>query len=107
MNEQEYHYPGYVKTDDIVSYCEEMARDYELTNPSYSDACSDIGNKCLDLSNKNITEVKHGKWVEKSYGGYNWNFMCSECGFLDGFPMKERLNFCPNCGADMKGETNG
>ena len=92
----EYVYPGYIKTDDIVKYCDEKARVYELTNPSYSDACSDIGNKCLDLS-KDITEVKHGKWIS----GTDYALKCSECGIDDIF---EEYNFCPHCGADMRGE---
>lgn len=53
--------------------------------------------------------VKHGEWIDESY-------TCSECGeslgnimdadsyFRIGF---NGCNFCPHCGADMRGETNG
>ena len=53
--------------------------------------------------------VRHGKWVE--YVDDRWgasHYFCSECGNP---PLKEeRTNrrclstFCPNCGADMRGE---
>lgn len=44
---------------------------------------------------------KKGKW--------NWigfNIECSVCGCMPCFDSTEPLyNFCPNCGADMRGET--
>ena len=53
-------------------------------------------------------EVVHGKWKAKSFH----EVYCDNCGF-DFDIMKcdfmERMNFCPNCGANMKGaydETN-
>lgn len=94
-------YLGYIKTDDIVKYCEKMARDYELTNPSYSDACGDVGNKCLDLSNRDVVEVKHGNWRGKKDCFNNIWYLCSICGGDISF----KANFCPNCGADMRGKT--
>jgi len=43
------------------------------------------------------------KWIKMSdrYGVY---FACEKCGY-----DRERAitNFCPNCGADMRGDTNG
>lgn len=54
-------------------------------------------------------ECKRGRFVGTEYDGYadgypvynEWE--CSECGcvFEDEEPM---YNFCPNCGADMRGE---
>ena len=46
-----------------------------------------------------------GEWIEvdiKStpYGGYTCNRKCNKCGY---FTREYRLNFCPNCGAKMKG----
>jgi len=48
--------------------------------------------------------VKRGKW-----DGY----ICSECNvcadyFISGdFYFDEKPDYCPNCGADMRGDTNG
>ena len=41
---------------------------------------------------------KEGSWIEKE-------LYCSECNFENWEHYK--LNFCPNCGADMRGEQDG
>lgn len=41
--------------------------------------------------------VVHGEWVPHMVV----NYACSECG-KDG----HKTNFCPNCGADMRGDQN-
>lgn len=53
-----------------------------------------------------VVEVKHGEW--KSEGiGYAWCYVCSECGWKDGYPFDDRHRFCPYCGAKMDlDETN-
>lgn len=46
-----------------------------------------------------IEERKTGKWIKFDYPWYQ----CSECGAVR--ENKSFLeNFCPNCGADMRGE---
>lgn len=44
-------------------------------------------------------ERKRGKW-EKPRRYHTW-CRCSECGIM---PVRGRPNYCPNCGADMRGE---
>ena len=52
-------------------------------------------------------EVVHGRWVQMEFwtGGGTWR--CSECGrqimFMKGTPTTEKMHYCPNCGADMRG----
>lgn len=55
-----------------------------------------------------VRPVVRGKWDEEHepfiWMGYTrWN--CSCCGFKCGYELeiKSRTNFCPNCGADMRG----
>lgn len=58
-----------------------------------------------------IDPVRRGRWDKDSIAFY-WR--CSECGaivksnlwdvFLDPFSSHRNLNYCPNCGADMRGE---
>lgn len=51
----------------------------------------------------------HGEWVERE----DWNgdsyYDCSVCGesfvLCDGTPSMNLYHFCPNCGADNRGET--
>ncbi len=49
-------------------------------------------------------ERKIGEWI---YDWGDWDFetcKCSECGNHMTAPIGERYSFCPNCGADMRGE---
>jgi hypothetical protein len=47
--------------------------------------------------------MRHGKWIEKSTGGEHF-WCCSECGYIE---WDAPNNYCPNCGADMRGEKDG
>ena len=60
-------------------------------------------------------ERKHGRWIDLDSDGFKCDdIRCSECGitytvdspdiFCDIGFTKEDLRFCPNCGADMRGE---
>ena len=53
-----------------------------------------------------VAPVRHGRWID-AYPDIEPNPMCmygicSECGFEQG--ISKYLNYCPNCGADMRGE---
>lgn len=51
-------------------------------------------------------ERKKGKWKETDDGWDGTYYVCSECGcpwtLIDGTPEDNGMNFCPNCGADMR-----
>lgn len=51
---------------------------------------------------KEKKDVKHGEWAED-----NDYVICSICDirFNKGDNDTEWINYCPNCGADMRGET--
>ena len=67
-----------------------------------------ILNRFIDSINAQpiIEERKTGKWIEKIVEdciGFNTKIWeCSECGKQ----IHCANNFCPNCGADMRGEHN-
>lgn len=49
-----------------------------------------------------VREVVRGKWIDHQQG--RWVYAkCSECETVHDV----RSNFCPNCGADMRGEADG
>ena len=62
----------------------------------------------------NVQPVRHGHWIIKDNPGTGWyRVTCSECGEdvtsvapVIGFFPNARVtwDFCPNCGADMRGE---
>ena len=55
-------------------------------------------------------ERKKGEWIKEDLSGYltpggNSIYHCSECGHTEGpWPHPRLTNFCPSCGADMRGE---
>ncbi len=60
-------------------------------------------------------ERKKGRWEKKAQyhgddtsGFTEWGYCCSECGELaliaPGFYLTYLSDYCPNCGADMRGE---
>ena len=51
-----------------------------------------------------VAPVRHGRWIRKNPHGYEWTFVCSNCGYVDGYPFNDRHNYCPNCGAKMESE---
>ena len=60
----------------------------------------------IDIPAANVVERKNGKWILIMSGGgrratKSW-FQCSECGFTNTC----RLNYCPECGADMRGDSD-
>lgn len=59
--------------------------------------------KIRNIPAADVVERKHGKWVEKPFLLGTTN-ECSLCGNYYGMPHG-KFNFCPNCGADMRGGT--
>lgn len=59
--------------------------------------CPHISEEDRNLVKKAVSEPKTGEWIETDeYGG----FKCDQCGW----DMVGTSRFCPNCGADMRGE---
>lgn len=51
-------------------------------------------------------ERKRGKWIEHECPKNVFSIECSECGCWFLHEHLVRNSFCPNCGADMRGENN-
>ena len=56
-------------------------------------------------------ERTKGKWIEEDDGWDGVFWRCSECNepfyLVDGTPVDNEYHYCPNCGADMRGERDG
>ena len=48
-----------------------------------------------------VKEVVRGEWnkINRETTGLPWEWRCNQCGC----PQDYNHNFCPNCGADMRG----
>lgn len=72
---------------------------------SVQDGYTDEARQALDMAIKALEEPerKNGKWIEKEYSP----FYCSVCGtyqYSASWEIKNKeYNFCPRCGADMRG----
>lgn len=61
------------------------------------------------------TPVVHGRWVKMTGmmpPEYHGHYECSECqwhvkGLRNSWTREEEMNYCPNCGAKMDGESDG
>ena len=53
-----------------------------------------------------LAEPKRGKWIHHPEIGWGETWLCDQCGEKTTSTVmgKPRANFCPNCGADMRGE---
>ena len=63
---------------------------------------------CIEIVERLPSAERKGKWVWVQYDANPelGNFHCSECHFIPACFnwSRKHLNFCPNCGADMRGE---
>ena len=52
-------------------------------------------------------ERKTGRWLYKPNEYDDDTYECSQCGepwtLIDGTPKENNMNYCPNCGAEMRG----
>lgn len=64
----------------------------------YSDRFHEFTERCLQLPSV-TPQPKTGKWIPRN--AYLLQYKCSECGW-----KAEKSNYCPNCGADMRGDTD-
>ena len=73
------------------------------TNEQAIEYASQIPNDC-PLSAQ--PEPQEGHWIEGKIYRDVIECNCSECGQLMTTAASVRMNYCPNCGAKMKGEAN-
>lgn len=48
-------------------------------------------------------DERRGRWVELPMPRVMWKYRCDRCGC----PQDYKHNYCPNCGADMRGTEDG
>lgn len=78
--------------------CEDCHRKYN--GWGISRRTSDILSEkiCKMLPTADVRENIKGEWIDRGVGGWE----CSRCHYI--VERWNNTNFCPNCGADMRGE---
>lgn len=61
-----------------------------------------IWNLVQDAPTVDAVEVVHGRWIDAIE--FCGDYICSNCESLYG---TNKFNYCPNCGADMRGVEDG
>lgn len=61
-----------------------------------------------DIAPSAQPERRKGKWIYRPEIGWGEAWVCSECEEITKSTImgKPRYNFCPMCGADMRGDTD-
>lgn len=83
-----------------------MDRDYIN---EFASGVRKVMNAIRRLPTVDAVEVKHGQWEEHDRSGINIKgfMVCSVCNVMiptadNDYYCLPRLNYCPNCGADMR-----
>jgi predicted RNA-binding Zn-ribbon protein involved in translation (DUF1610 family) len=71
--------------------------------------CRLIENEVINKLPSVQLERKTGRWIPDNTDYYRTKFICSACGESEevptmGFGYAPMWGYCPNCGADMRGE---
>ena len=80
-------------------YFKALAKQYEgsFTGEAFKRAAREIA----EMPGVDAVEVVHGRWISHEY---DMAYSCSICGYITDWHLS---NYCHNCGADMRGDTNG
>ena len=85
----------YIKREDTVKAVDERIRQIGFEeNP----LVLSIRQTVREIPAADVREVRHGKWLWDGYV-YDEPYVCNCCSTR----MDYESNFCPNCGADMRG----
>lgn len=100
---------GYIDKNDLKEYISGYIKSCN-GKPTYTDIDAMVGIISLleQMPAADVQPVKHGRWIYK--GTVNsWDEMaCSCCNAAFATQDREQIldwEFCPHCGADMRGET--
>lgn len=93
----------YIDVDKFLSQIEYQYMEHDITRAEYMN----LEDRLLQQPAADVVEVKHGKWipVTNGRGGHE----CDQCHeYAPSWATGEEhlTNFCPNCGAKMRGDND-
>ena len=75
---------------------------YDHYDDGYKDAMDNVDD-WMDGNQVEAEPVRYGRWMCGDY--YDIGDVCSECDWDSGM-VNPTLRYCPNCGADMRGDSD-
>ena len=93
----------YIRREDASNWLKQYGQD--VLHGKYKFSLMYIWKNIIDLPPADVVPVVHAYWIpQKENNEFKEAWMkCSACGY----PVSRwtgNTNFCPNCGADMRGE---
>ena len=98
----------YINADELINQLDEFRSNADNDYADGKNGMIDVARILIaEMPSADVVEAKHGEWKEEPSIFPNNPFVrCSKCGeeaLLDEYGVA-KSNFCPNCGADMRGE---
>ena len=104
----------YIDADEALRMMKNSRQDcpYTATKKLIWNLAHDSCTSCIMATETaDVVEVKHGKWIPVTYTYFGLKrYECSECKndeYWQKRYLEHKEKFCPNCGADMRGDTDG
>ena len=90
----------YIRKSDVINMVSEMLED----EWGYDGIKDDVESIVSKIPSFNAAPVVHGEWIDylPVSGDSNLQPRCSQCELTN----DAKTNFCPNCGADMRGDNH-
>lgn len=94
----------YIRKSDVINMVSEMLED----EWGYDGIKGDVESIVSKIPSSDVAPVVHGKWVScfEDWRKQIEGDKCSECGFEHYGTNIRDYNYCPNCGADMRGDNH-
>ena len=94
---------------EYIDRCKLIEEGWHLQKTVFRDDCVHIERaSLLDIPTADVRPVVNGKWEDETgfiFSDLSQQVRCSKCGLIAYFYDKMPMNFCPNCGADMRGKS--
>ena len=93
----------YISKAEVLEFLEGYSLGHALMFGDRHEEVDFLAKKINEIfhSDSDVAPVIHARWIDNGRGGYAHAYFCSNCGWLDGYPIEDRHKYCPNCGAKL------
>ena len=102
----------YIERDKVLEEIDDMISNIAFTSPYQREIEAIVvgmertRDRVEDAPAADVAPVRRGEWLLRHVGhGHYWE--CSACHTNPCIYVTKDTKFCPNCGADMRGDTDG